>query len=266
MKRIILSGLVLVIMLATAGIVVAGNQAQEHRAMFRLSDVAPANLDKGEAVRTEAGSLNRYTNRLDTIEVPADSSGGPIYSNVVLKEGKTYILRASGTADAGANIEFDAKYSIREGCSMEGWTDLVCGYEYLGETLLDLQVDGNTPEWGEYSPIHVYTTEIVGDGTTIELEIYDTYPSNNTGSLTVEIYPHNALGSMFGHAVEVAPGVFYLGKSMDKGKVVEGYAFIHYAKDSDKAKKAKPVWDDTWNKYKFLFPSLKLKWADTYDL
>ena len=28
------------------------------------------------------------------------------------------------------------------------------------------------------------------------------------------------------HAVEVAPGVFYLGKAMDKGRVVEGYAFM----------------------------------------
>lgn len=65
------------------------------------------------------------------------------------------------------------------------------------------------------------------------------------------------------NAEEVAPGVFYLGKSMHKGKAVEGYAFVHYAKDSDKAKKSKPVRDDTYDKYKFLLPSLRLKWADT---
>ena len=28
------------------------------------------------------------------------------------------------------------------------------------------------------------------------------------------------------HAVEVAPGVFYLGKAIDKGRIVEGYAFM----------------------------------------
>jgi len=28
------------------------------------------------------------------------------------------------------------------------------------------------------------------------------------------------------HAVEVAPGVFYLGKALDKGRIVEGYAFM----------------------------------------
>jgi len=68
----------------------------------------------------------------------------------------------------------------------------------------------------------------------------------------------NAIGG-----VEVAPGVFYLGQAMDKGQIVEGYAFVHYAKDSDKVTKIKPVWDDSYDKYKFLLPSLKLKWANT---
>jgi len=65
------------------------------------------------------------------------------------------------------------------------------------------------------------------------------------------------------NAVEVAPGVFYLGKAMDNGQVIESYAFVHYAKDSKQAKATKPVWDDTWDKYKFLIPSLRLKWGDT---
>ncbi len=63
------------------------------------------------------------------------------------------------------------------------------------------------------------------------------------------------------NAEEVAPGIFYLGESVDKGKVVEGYAFVHYTKDFDKAKKAKPVWDDTVDKYKLMFGGIK--WADT---
>ena len=29
------------------------------------------------------------------------------------------------------------------------------------------------------------------------------------------------------NAVEVSPGVFYLGKAIDNGRVVEGYAIIH---------------------------------------
>jgi hypothetical protein len=73
---------------------------------------------------------------------------------------------------------------------------------------------------------------------------------------------HNEL-NLPENAVEVSPGVFYLGKSMDKGKVVEGYAFVHYAKDSNKVTKAKPARDDTFDKYKFLFPSVEFKWANT---
>jgi len=59
------------------------------------------------------------------------------------------------------------------------------------------------------------------------------------------------------NAKEVAPGVFYLGKSMDKGKIVEGYAFVHYAEGSSKAKKAKPVVDDSR-----MYKLLGVKWPN----
>lgn len=36
------------------------------------------------------------------------------------------------------------------------------------------------------------------------------------------------------HAVEIAPGVFYLGKAIDKGRVVEGYAIVDYKKGHGK--------------------------------
>jgi len=73
--------------------------------------------------------------------------------------------------------------------------------------------------------------------------------------------PNNAQAeklSLPENAVEVAPGVFYLGKALDKGQVVEGYAFVHYAKDSDHSK---PVWDDTVDIYKFMFGGIK--WENT---
>jgi len=68
--------------------------------------------------------------------------------------------------------------------------------------------------------------------------------------------------------VEVAPGVFYLGQAIDKGQVVEGYAFVHYTEDFAKARKTKPVVDDNYDKYKFLLPSLRLRWAEpmTYEV
>jgi len=36
------------------------------------------------------------------------------------------------------------------------------------------------------------------------------------------------------HAMEVSPGVFYLGKALDKGRVVEGYAIIKYKENNGK--------------------------------
>ncbi len=60
------------------------------------------------------------------------------------------------------------------------------------------------------------------------------------------------------NAVEVSPGVFYLGESMDKGKVIEGYAFVHYMKP---AVSSMPVWDDEVDIYKLMRGGLK--WFDT---
>lgn len=46
-------------------------------------------------------------------------------------------------------------------------------------------------------------------------------------------------------ATEVAPGLYYLGKAFDKGKLVEGYAFVHYkpgyAKPANPGKPAKDI-------------------------
>ena len=73
--------------------------------------------------------------------------------------------------------------------------------------------------------------------------------------------PNNAQAeklSLPENAVEVSPGFFYLGKSMDKGNVVEGYAFVHYVKP---AASSKPVFDDTVDINKFIYGGIK--WADT---
>lgn len=52
-------GMVLVVLLATAGLVfAAGNQAQEEGGIWQLWDLAPANLDTGNAERTQDGELN----------------------------------------------------------------------------------------------------------------------------------------------------------------------------------------------------------------
>ena len=73
--------------------------------------------------------------------------------------------------------------------------------------------------------------------------------------------PNNAQAkklSLPENAVEVSQGVFYLGESIDKGKVVEGYAFVHYV---NPAANSKPVWDYEVDIYKFMFGGIR--WADT---
>lgn len=68
------------------------------------------------------------------------------------------------------------------------------------------------------------------------------------------------------HAVQVAPGVFYLGKAPDKGRVVEGYAFVRYKKGFGKpdkpGKPSKP--SPTSSCYEFLARGAKWKTVEPY--
>lgn len=123
---------------------------------------------------------------VDTVFVPA--TGGVVSSSINLESGKQYQLKAAGTAFAGDTIEFDAQYSKTERITGDTWTDNVSGYEGLGPELLELKVDGVFVDWGAFNTGHVYYWCMSGTGSPVALEIYDTYPSNNTGSLTVEIY------------------------------------------------------------------------------
>ena len=105
----------------------------------------------------------------------------------MLESGVDYKLVASGTAFAGDSITFDAKYSFRSVSSTE-WTDAVSNYESHGPELLDLYVDDQNLDWGAYNEVHEYTMTVTGSGSQIGFHIYDTYPSNNAGALTVDIY------------------------------------------------------------------------------
>lgn len=120
----------------------------------------------------------------DTIDVKPD---GSIELSAPLEEGYKYKFVVSGTYFAGDGITADAKCSFRESSSTE-WSDLVSTYESYGPELLDLLVNGDS-NWGDYcSPDHTYSQIIVGDGSQASFQIYDTYYSNNSGSLSVEIY------------------------------------------------------------------------------
>jgi len=122
---------------------------------------------------------------IEKVTIPAINSEETLSKHNLLS-GETYLLRASGTADAGDGIEFDAKYSFRTPTSTI-WTDAVSTYESYGTSLLDLLVNGTTP-WTTYNDTHIYESEIVGDGSPVGLKIYDVYYPNNLGNLYVDIF------------------------------------------------------------------------------
>ena len=107
-------------------------------------------------------------------------------TTVPLENGKKYFMRVSGTFDAGDSIIADAKYSVRATSTI--WTDLVQNYESYGPTLLDLQINSSSPDWGSFNTSHVYWHTVTGTGSPLSLGIYDIYYPNNTGALNVKLY------------------------------------------------------------------------------
>ena len=132
----------------------------------------------------------------EELNVPA--TGEVVTSTTTLLSGQSYMLLVSGTFFAGDKIIADAEYSSRDGGP---WQDFVQNYESYGEGLLELRVNGEFVEWGPYSPDHIYSMEVIGTGNPLlfSFDIYDIYPINNNGNLTVQI-----------HAVP-APGAILLG-------------------------------------------------------
>jgi hypothetical protein len=173
--------------ISTTGSLPAGNTVDGTLAITVLNGA----LQNGEYEFTiDLGFYNvecPQTTLVDTVYVPANYPE-PTYSSINLVDGIDYILVATGIASAGDTIDFDAKYSITNRIQGDTWTDVVTGYESYGPTLLDLFVNGNPGDWGVYNADHDYECTITGDGSQVELWIYDIYYPNNAGSLRVNIY------------------------------------------------------------------------------
>lgn len=123
---------------------------------------------------------------MESLDVYANDTNG--IDSSTLYDGLNYRFEVSGTAFAGDTIDFDAQYSITNRISGDIWTDSVSGYESYGTGLLDLFVNGNDVQWGAYNDAHEYSMNFMGDGSSVNFMINDTYYPNNTGFLTVDIY------------------------------------------------------------------------------
>lgn len=114
------------------------------------------------------------------------NSDGTVAESKILEDGKEYIVRASGFIQNGTDLRSDAKYASKS--PYGDWTDSVVGYEGNGEQFLDLQIDGVTPDWGEYQPDHEYWASLTGNGNKVVFDINNQVIPNNSGSLQVTIF------------------------------------------------------------------------------
>ena len=115
-----------------------------------------------------------------------DSASSVPESSVVLTAGQDYLIKVSGDYLAGDSITADAKYSVRAPNSL--WTDSVQNYESFGPELLDLQIDGASPDWGSFNPNHDYYLRVTGTGAALDFLVKDIHYPSNSGLLSVEIY------------------------------------------------------------------------------
>ncbi|NMC36476.1 lamin tail domain-containing protein [Candidatus Beckwithbacteria bacterium] len=142
------------------------------------------NGDKDEAEPGLEGWNIFAAQEVEELSVPADDNTG--IDSEVLENGATYLVRVTGTYQADTDLTADAKYSVRNPDT--NWTDTVNGLESYGYELLDLQIDGASPDWGPYASDHEYWTSLVGTGASVNFKIYDILYTNNTGNLNVTIF------------------------------------------------------------------------------
>lgn len=120
---------------------------------------------------------------IETLTVDSAKST-PVTSQTVLSAGVVYHLRASGLlATTIDGLPGDADYwdfnpPRDNGCC----EDIGIGIDDLVVNDLDTK-----PDWGPYTPTHIYEVEWTGKGAAIKALFQDTLYTNNSGSLTVEI-------------------------------------------------------------------------------
>jgi hypothetical protein len=157
----------------------------------------PASVLPADVSDCSPGSYPGYMH-METLFVSAVGTGPntPVVSSSALVPGMTYLIETSGTYFAGGtgtyDIRADAEYSEDAHQRANGlpWTDLVHNYEGYGKGLLELKVEGDLVEWGDFNPEHVYTLSWTGSGDplTLELQIYDIYAQNNIGGLCAALF------------------------------------------------------------------------------
>lgn len=127
---------------------------------------------------------------VETLTVP--STAEIAVGTTSLVDGQLYEFKAIGTYifDNPNNHWADAEWLFTG-------TDIIKGDNWPPHpaNVLDLTINGcaNNTDWGDYQDTHIYTLPWTGDGTQVTFTICDTEYSDNSGSLTVEIWKINWL-------------------------------------------------------------------------
>lgn len=147
----------------------------------------------------------------ETVIVPV--TGSVVSSVTALAPGARYKIRTSGTFTVGGpgDGQGDAEYA--NFTSPPASLQDVCGAGTLGEDLgigvNDTAIDtSKLPHWGAYSSSHEYTVDAPGTGAPIALNYHDCNYTDNSGSLTVEIFRQAGL------TVELNQTSFRTGQTM----------------------------------------------------
>lgn len=133
----------------------------------------------------DAAAMQTWT-LVDTLIVPAN--GAPVFSSVQLEGGVSYRLRASGTfiIQSLQGTTSDAEFWDFDNPS--GPQEGVVGVD-IGLGIDDMTVDENrTPKWGAYNASHTYEVMYTGQGRSLRANVHDGNPTNNTGSLTLQVF------------------------------------------------------------------------------
>lgn len=123
---------------------------------------------------------------VEMLTVPVD--GTVAISATTLELGGIYRLRASGTfvISTGQMIEADAEYfdfSNPPSSVTDGGVSVDHGLA-IDDAAVDLD---RNPDWGPFTATHVYEIDYAATGNPITAQFHDEVPSNNAGSLMLEI-------------------------------------------------------------------------------
>jgi hypothetical protein len=150
----------------------------------------------------------------ETLQVPV--TGAPVSSQIPLRQGVRYRLRALGRATvrvpglAGATLpQADAEYAFGAGFPFLNLTAGKCAGVDVGLAVNDTSNGPQkSPQWGGFNAAHVYTADFTGLGAPIQVNFHVCTYAGSQGALTVEIFRPMGMTLLGPPAItDVSPGI-----------------------------------------------------------